>query len=216
MTTPRVRRTPEEARRLILDAAERLLAEGGVAAVHVRAVAAGVGMTDAGLGYHFGTRDRLLEALLHHGGTKVGTGLQQVVESCLVQPADLGGFVETLATFYRQGYGELAIALHAAGWRDPGSGMLNPVVEALHALRPGNGAGIPVDDTRLAVAALHHAVATESAYGSVFRRSAGLTGPDSEDWQPQIRWWTVNLARILDIGDPAPVAGNLSASRAPG
>ncbi|MFD4456612.1 TetR/AcrR family transcriptional regulator [Nocardia sp. NPDC058480] len=213
MTAPRVRRTPEEARRLILDAAEHLLAEGGVSAVHVRAVAASVGMTDAGLGYHFGTRDGLLEALLHHGGTKVGSGLQQVVQSCLVQPADLGGFVETLAAFYRQGYGELAIALHAAGWRDPGSGMLNPVVEALHALRPDKGAGIPVDDTRLAVAALHHAVATESAYGAVFRRSAGLTGPDAEDWQPQLRWWTINLARILDIELPAPASGESSPAR---
>jgi len=36
-----------EARRLILDAAASLLAEGGIAAVQVRAVAARVGMTDA-------------------------------------------------------------------------------------------------------------------------------------------------------------------------
>ncbi|MFC4375368.1 TetR/AcrR family transcriptional regulator [Nocardia halotolerans] len=204
MTTSRVRRSPEEAQRLILDAAERLLASGGVAAVQVRSVAASVGMTDAGLGHHFGTRDRLLEALLRHGGAKITSGLQEVVESSLVQSADLCRFVDTLAAFYRQGYGELAIALHAAGWRDSGSGMLNPVVEALHALRPGNGAGIPIDDTRLAVAALHQAVATESVYGTVFRRSAGITGPEADDSQRQLRWWTTTLTRALGIGDPRP------------
>jgi AcrR family transcriptional regulator len=55
----RTRRQPEEARRLILDAAASLLADGGVAAVQVRAVAARVGMTDAGVTHHFQSRDNL-------------------------------------------------------------------------------------------------------------------------------------------------------------
>src|SRR5258707_10937841 len=68
MTTFRVRRPQDEARRLILDAGASLLAEGGVAAVQVRAVATRVGMTDAGVTYHFGNRDNLLAELLRYGG----------------------------------------------------------------------------------------------------------------------------------------------------
>jgi TetR/AcrR family transcriptional regulator, repressor for neighboring sulfatase len=190
----RVRRPPDEARRLILDAAEKLLAESGVAAVQVRAIAARVGMTDAGVSHHFGTRDHLLEALLRHGGRKIRAGVDEVLKSWLERGTDLGDLVDALAVFYRQGYGELAVALHAAGWRDEGSGMLDPVVDALHALRP---VGIPIDDTRLAVAALHHALATEPLYGPAFRRSAGLTGEAASSPTRQLRWWTTYLTQTL-------------------
>lgn len=208
VTRSRVRRPPDEARRLILAAAERLLAEGGVAAVQVRAIATRVGMTDAGVNHHFGARDQLLEALLRHGGRKMRAGLGEVLASWLDRGAgadhgsnlgaDLGALVDALAAFYGEGYGELAAALHAAGWRDDGAGLLDPVVDALHALRPG-AADIPVEDTRLAVAALHQALATESLYGPAFRRSAGLTGPAAATSGPQVRWWTTHLARSLGL-----------------
>ncbi|WP_233224078.1 TetR/AcrR family transcriptional regulator [Amycolatopsis sp. CA-128772] len=200
MTGARVRRPAGEARRLILDAAEELLAEGGAAAVQVRAVAARVGMTDAGISHHFGTRDRLLEALLRHGGRKIRDGVAAVLASWLGRRAEPGELVEALAAFYRRGYGELAVSLHAAGWRDDGSGMLAPVVEALHALRPDRD-DVPVEDTRLAVAALHQALATEPLYGPAFRRSAGLTGEAAADGDSQLRWWTTTLTRALGL-DP--------------
>ncbi|WP_233225554.1 TetR/AcrR family transcriptional regulator [Amycolatopsis sp. CA-126428] len=196
MTSPRVRRPPEEARRLILDAAERILAEGGVAAVQVRAVAARVGMTDAGISHHFGGRDHLLEALLRHGGRKIRAGVAAVLRSWLDRGADLGELVDTLAAFYRDGYGELAVALHAAGWRDRGSGMLAPVVDALHAMRTD---AADFEDTRLAVAALHQALVTESLYGPVFRRSAGVTGRAATASGPQLRWWAAHLSRSLGL-----------------
>lgn len=196
----RVRRSPDEARRLILEAAEGLLADGGVAAVRVRAIAARVGMTDAGVSHHFGTHDRLLEALLRHGGRKIRAGVAEILATWLDRGADLGELVDALAAFYRRGYGELAVALHAAGWRDEGSGMLAPVVDALQALRPD----APVEDTRLAVAALHQALATESTYGSAFRRSAGLTGRAADTPSAQLRWWTTHLARSLDLPSRSP------------
>ncbi|WP_307793213.1 helix-turn-helix domain-containing protein [Amycolatopsis sp. MtRt-6] len=198
MTSSRVRRPAGEARRLILDAAERLLADGGVAAVQVRAIATRVGMTDAGINHHFGSRDGLLEALLRHGGRKIRTGLAEVLDTWLDRGADLGELVDALAAFYRRGYGELAVALHAAGWRDQGSGMLAPVVDALHALR-ADAADTPVEDTRLAVAALHQALVTEPLYGATFRRSAGLTGPEGEASGPQLRWWATHLSRSLGL-----------------
>jgi len=206
VTRSRVRRPPDEARRLILAAAERLLAEGGVAAVQVRAIATRVGMTDAGVNHHFGSRDQLLAALLRHGGRKIRAGVGEVLASWLDRGTDggtdrgtdLGELVDALAAFYGEGYGELAVALHAAGWRDEGAGLLDPVVDALHALRPG-AADIPVEDTRLAVAALHQALATESLYGSAFRRGAGLTGAAAATPGPQLRWWTTHLARSLGL-----------------
>ncbi|MFE6617278.1 TetR/AcrR family transcriptional regulator [Amycolatopsis sp. NPDC057786] len=194
MTTPRARRTPEEARRLILDAAASLLGESGVAAVQMRAVAARVGMTDAGVAHHFGNREKLLAELLRHGGRRLRDALRDLLANWLDRGADLLELVEALHDLYRNGYGELAVALHAAGWRDPGSGMLDPVVDALHRLRPP---GSSLDDTRLAVAALHQAMAMEALYGSDFRRSAGLTGAAADDSAAQVRWWARQLHLTL-------------------
>jgi TetR/AcrR family transcriptional regulator, repressor for neighboring sulfatase len=203
--TTRVRRSPDQARSAILDVAESLLADGGVAAVQVRAIAARVGMTDAGIYHHFGTRDQLLEALLRHGGHKIRAGLQELTRSWLDHGTDLAQLVDALAGFYRQGYGELGVALHAAGWRDKGSGMLAPVVEALHASRP-DAADVPVEDTRLAVAALHQALATDPLYGPAFRRSAGITGRAATTHTAQLRWWTTHLTRSLGHQVPPTTA----------
>ncbi len=189
----RARRTPDEARRVILDTAAALLAEGGVAAVRVRAVAARVGMTDAGVTHHFGNREQLLAELLRHGGRQVRAALADIVAAWLDHDADVLDLVRSLETVYRQGYGELAVALHAAGWRDPGAGMLDPVVDALHRHRPS---GSSLDDTRHAVAALHQAMATEALYGDAFRRSAGLTGDTAT---AHVRWWTRHLQVTLDL-----------------
>ncbi|WP_153537326.1 TetR/AcrR family transcriptional regulator [Actinomadura macrotermitis] len=181
--TPRVRRDPAEARRLILEAAERLLATGGVAAVQVRAVAARVGITDAAVNHHFGNRDRLLEALLKHGGVRLKERLEKVGGD------DIGQIVGSLAAVYADGYAELALALHQSGWRDPGSGMLSPVVDALCARGQ-----VDRRQVQLAVAALHQGVALDPVVGAEFRRSAGLEDATSAD---TLAWWTEVLARTL-------------------
>lgn len=198
MAKARTRRTPEESRRTILDAAASLLAEGGVAAVQVRGVAARVDMTDAGITHHFGNRQGLLTALLHDGGRQIRSALNEVIESWLEEDSDLHDLVRALYALYQGGYNELAVALHSAGWRDDGSGLLDPVVEALHRLRPP---GSPIDDTRYAVAALHQAIALDDIYGTEFRRSAGLSSPAAADSTTQLDWWTRQLALALDLDD---------------
>jgi hypothetical protein len=64
--------------------------------------------------------------------------------------------------------------------------MLIPVVNALDQLRPPAAS---VEDTRLAVAAIHQAMATEPLYGGAIRRSAGLTGVAASEPTAQLRWW---------------------------
>ena len=200
MPGTRVRRPPEEAKALILRAAEDLLIEGGPRAVELRAVAQRVGITDAGVAHHFGSRHGLLLALLRHGGRRLRGAVEDVVASWIHDRAPLGDLVERIAAVYADGYGELAISLHAAGWRDDAMGLLEPLVDALHAARRRKpGQPLRRQDTRLAVAALHQALATEPAYGPAFRRSAGITDPQARDSTPQTRWWSTTLSTVLDI-----------------
>ena len=197
----RRRRSPAEARSEILDSATDLLAEGGVAAVTVRAVAARVGMTDAGVGHHFGGRDELLHALLRHGGRALRAEVEHATSAWLDGPADLEGLIASLAAVYEAGFAELALALHGAGWRERGVGLLEPVVDALQARRP-DGTGDA--ETRVAVAALHHALATEPAFGSAFRRSAGLSGRAAVDPVATRAWWVRALVATLALDETRP------------
>ncbi|GAA1689351.1 TetR family transcriptional regulator [Fodinicola feengrottensis] len=198
--TGRVRRTPEEAQRLILEAAELLLVEGGPRAVEVRAVAQRVGMTDAGVTHHFQNRESLLVALLSRGGRRLRGAVEAASSRWLNGVVSVSDLVETMAAVYADGYGELAIALHAAGWRPDGQGMLEPVVDALHGARRRTGSGSPRRiETRLAVAALHQALATDPTYGVAFRNSAGIANPAAQDPRAQRRWWAATIATVLGI-----------------
>lgn len=59
----RKRRTPEEARRLILDAAEASMAARGPAGIRLQAVARAAGVSHPTVLHHFGSRAGLIEAL---------------------------------------------------------------------------------------------------------------------------------------------------------
>lgn len=204
MSQPRIRRRPDEAKSLILKAAEELLVEGGPRAVEVRAVADRVGMTDAGVNHHFEGRDGLLVALLRHGGGRVRNAVEHATQDWVRRGAQVSELVDCIADVYADGYGELAMALHAAGWRDHGGGILDPVVDALHAARKRSDGRRPLrSDTRLAVAALHQALATESAYGAAFRRSAGIDEPEASRHRQQRRWWAKTLVTVLDLDQTA-------------
>jgi AcrR family transcriptional regulator len=60
---PRTRRTAEDARAAILDAAERRLAEVGPAGIRLQDVAADVGLSHPAILHHFGDREGLIHAV---------------------------------------------------------------------------------------------------------------------------------------------------------
>lgn len=62
-SAPRVRRTAEEARQLILDAAEKRLRDGGPEAIRLQDIAADVGISHPTILHHFESRDGLTQAL---------------------------------------------------------------------------------------------------------------------------------------------------------
>lgn len=87
--SPRRRRHPDEARRLILDAAARLLAERGPDAVGLKAVAREAGVSHALVTHYFGTIDALIEAALqaHMTSTRAEL-LQRIADVAHAGPAE--------------------------------------------------------------------------------------------------------------------------------
>ncbi len=197
----RTRRNSETARAEILAAAEQLLVEGGVNAVQVRAVARLANMTDAGVTHHFGDLRGLLTALIADAGQRARLRVDKVVDAWLVGETDVELLLRALATLYRKGHAELAVALHAAGWRDRGEPIFAKVVEAIHGVRIARSKGPVPDllDTRLAVAAFHQAIATDALFGEEFRRSAGLKSSAAKGAEQQLDWWIAAARRALDL-----------------
>jgi AcrR family transcriptional regulator len=196
----RQRRSPEDARRSILEAAEELLLGGGPRAVTVRAVAKHVGVTDMGVNHHFGSREGLLEALLERTAGRLRSEITALTSKWIRDGARLGPLIDLLSGFYKAGHTQLAVALHEAGWRERGAPLLGPVVDALHAERLRRlGPKTDVEETKLAVAAMHQALALEPAFGAEFRRSAGIRGRAAGDARLLGVWWIETLSQRLCI-----------------
>jgi AcrR family transcriptional regulator len=185
----RKRRTPQAAKYAILDAAERRLHDEGPEGVRIQRIAADLGITDAAIHYHFGTREALMDALLRRIGRRLVDDIEATIESWAPDQID----VVALGRLFRRTYADeraarLALWLSLAGWRPKGSGMLKSLVERVHRARiqAARKAARPaprISDTQYAIALLsaahmHAAMSGEALLASVAEDPTGLDQRD--------------------------------------
>jgi AcrR family transcriptional regulator len=193
----RRRRSVEDARREILDAAERLLEEGGPDAVRVQTVARAVGVTDAAVHYHFGSRDELLESLIRDVGRRMKADLAELMLGLDGADVDLGALLDLLDETYRvRGYARLTAWMRLTGWRPKGSGMFRTHAEALHDGRGRRAASAgrtapPLDDSLHLFTLLNLVTWADPLVGAEWRRSVGL--PSTPQAAARFREWLVAL-----------------------
>jgi AcrR family transcriptional regulator len=157
----RIRRSPEEAKLAILEAAERRLIEEGPDGVRVQRIAADLGMTDAAVHYHFGSREALVRALLRFCAKRLVADIGAILEAWDVDRLDL----RQLGALFRKTYAERGVArlvlwwLALSGRKPRGSGMLRRLVEAVHQARERRAKARgekppPLADTQFVIALL--------------------------------------------------------------
>lgn len=105
----KVARTDTDTRTRILDTAERLLAENGVAATSVRMITEGAGVNIAAVNYHFGSKDEMVREVIGRGIAEIGALRLVALEVVLVnaekqerRPAIdevIGAFVRPMAEY---------------------------------------------------------------------------------------------------------------------
>jgi AcrR family transcriptional regulator len=119
-------------RRLLL-AAERLFAERGIDAVSVRAINAAAGANVAAVHYHFGSKEALLEALIHERSQEVSER-----RGVLLDRLEAGGVVTArgLAEAFAVPVAEMA-ASGGQAWVRFISGMINTRHPALEIVTHG-------------------------------------------------------------------------------
>jgi TetR/AcrR family transcriptional regulator, repressor for neighboring sulfatase len=190
----RTRRSVDDARRLILDAAQKRLIAGGPDAVRVQTVAADVGLTDAAVHYHFGNRDGLMEALVADAGRRLRHDLRSAVEAWVPGTLDLSELARRLRhTMDAEGHARLTAWMTLNGWQPHGEGGLRSTVQALHQQRidiAQSGREPPaVEDSLFCVELIALVVWAEALVGHAWRLAVGLPA-DRATAERFLGWFT--------------------------
>lgn len=207
MEAKRVRRSKQEARQAILEAAQVILVKDGLDAVRVQRVAADVGVTDAAVHYHFGNHAGLVEALLKHCGKKLVAELRAA--SPAEEHVDLRAVSRAMKRAYVDGgAARMLMWLKLAGWRPRGSGMLSGLIASTHAQRvteaTARGAAVPsLTDTKFLLTLLNAVHLAQAIAGDALLRAADAPA-DAAEQQRFLDWVTARVADLAMTGANAP------------
>ena len=192
----RQRRTPEEARRLILEAAQALIVTTGPEGLRLQDIAAAAGISHPLILHHFGSREGLVRALTRQAVAELRDKLVAAMASSEYSVEEQ---LDRVFNAFRDG---LAQRLAWLATVDPGSGtegnqlIMRDIADTLHARRVARappGVAITRDDTD----ALIHLVATaafgDALFGAQLHRSAGQ--PATSETDRAFRLWLAALIR---------------------
>lgn len=180
----RVRRSAEEARELILDAAEAQLIRHGPDSLRLVQLADELGISHPAILHHFGSREGLVRAVLQRTAQR----LEAQIFTTLRGELDEGNAVSLLAEIFRaladEGHARLLVWLYLTGEPagDPvGYGArMRHIADLVHALRKSHGSKADPEDTLFTVLLAGLALFGNAVAGGPLRRSAGLeSDPDA-------------------------------------
>jgi TetR/AcrR family transcriptional regulator, repressor for neighboring sulfatase len=228
----RTRRSAPEARRAILEAAEKRLREGGPEAVRLQDVARDLGVSHPAILHHFGSREGLMGELAGHVATTLEAELLEALRAAQSEETVLDVLERVFETLGDARHARLlawrALAGDAAPDTDAGRRGLRAITALVHERRSelarANGRPAPPREdsefmVRLAVAAL----LGDGIAGEMLDRGFGHAG-DGGAGRRRFRGW---LARLLvaheGVNPPraaapgsSPAAGGRPPGRDPG
>ena len=165
-TVKRIRRTPEEARRHILKAAEAAMAAAGPAGLRLQEVAGAAGVSHPTILHHFESREGLIRAV-HERSLEE---LRDTLTAAFTEADAVHGVVAATFAAFRNGLAQRMQWLLQSG--APPRGLFEDMVERVHAARLGTGAAIDIADTRAIVHLTVVAAFGDAVIGRHLRRAA--------------------------------------------
>jgi AcrR family transcriptional regulator len=197
---PRIRRRAEEAREIILEAAEARLRERGPDGLRLQSLAADVGVSHPTILHHFGSRTGLVEAVIERTTARLRHEVVTALTEVAVEELDSAALLERVFTSLAdRGQARTLAWLFLAqegGRTDPVDygRHLRAIAETMHAIRQGElGADTPdLEDTLFTVLLASLALVGNSLGGAALRRSAGLEVDPAADHR-----FIVWLAQLL-------------------
>ncbi len=212
---PRRRRSAEDAKRAILDAAASRFAADGPAGIRLQQIAADVGVSHPAVLHHFGSREDLMRAVIERAFGALREELLAVLTtpdpSAIDGPALIERVFETLG-----GHGQarlmawLALSGHADDTRrrDNGAFFIRELAQAVHTQRRSAFVGSgrrtpPFEDSLFAILLTTLALIGDALLGEPARASCGLEDPDAGR---RFRKWFAEMLVAYLASDPFPNA----------
>jgi AcrR family transcriptional regulator len=192
----RIRRTPADARQLILEAAEANMAAGGPAGLRLQEVAKAAGVSHPTILHHFGSREGLIQALNLKTIEHLKSVLLKVMGSGMSSSED--AITSTFAA-YRDGLAQRMVWLMQS--QQPmgqvGLPAFDELVDALHAMRlrmAGPDRHFDIADTR----AIVH-LTTITAFGDAILGKRLRRAQSPEDERAQRAWFENWFGELLNV-----------------
>jgi AcrR family transcriptional regulator len=201
---PRRRRTAEQARREILDAAEKQLSRAGPDSIRLQDVAREVGISHPTVLHHFGSRDELMRAVVERAFENLQSELVGAFQMTEIHERETLTLLNRVSqTLGERGYARLlAWLLLSSEPRKPTIAPIRVVAEAAHANRRRRGSKNTTFEDTLFVTMLGALVMfSDALIGENLRASAGLSSdPDAPQ---RFRTWLAKLIVEHVEGPPA-------------
>lgn len=212
-TPRRKRRTPEAARRAILDAASRCLVAEGPDGLRLQSIAADLGISHSSILHHFGSREGLLDALAQDAFGALERDLRQSIRPSPEGEPASEIFEKVSRALVDRGFAKLLAwqILSGRGATEPGKnsrvagpnrsgGILDGLAHTLHSIRLEHAQNLgrvtpTLDDTRSIVALAACSIFGEALAGSEITAGSGLGG-GAED-RRRFRGWAARTTERL-------------------
>lgn len=200
----RIRRSAEDARKEILDAVERRMAEVGPAGIRLQDVARDVGMSHPTVLHHFGSREALIAAVVQRNVGALQASLSEEIGRGRHGEEPITEMLEATSKVLGEGgHARIAAWLALSGFDpDPdGDRAVTQVARATHALRTSlRGEDTPpFEDTYFVILLSALTLFGDAIVGDVVR------GPTDRAQAQRFRRW---LARLMEHhlrhGPPPP------------
>jgi TetR/AcrR family transcriptional regulator, repressor for neighboring sulfatase len=209
----RVRRTAEDARRQILDAAEIRLAQTGPAGIRLQDVAADLGISHPVILHHFGSREGLIRALTDRAVVELRDKLMPALNAAEIQTESILGEVFNA---FRGGLAQRLAWLAITGTdesREEHDRVTLEIVRLVHGMRVANappGVVINEEDTKSIVYLVTATAFGDAIFGAQLRKRAGL--PEDAAASKAFQRWFAELLSLHLGGGARPES---PAGRAP-
>jgi TetR/AcrR family transcriptional regulator, repressor for neighboring sulfatase len=192
----RQRRTPEEARRLILEAAQDLLARTGPEGLRLQEIAAAAGISHPLILHHFGSREGLVRALTQQAVAELRDRLIAAIGSA---EYSLEQQLDRVFDAFRDGLAQRLAWLATVDPQGQQAGtamVMRDIADRLHTRRLATappGASIERAETESMIHLIATAAFGDAIFGAQLRRSAGLE--QTSETEHRFRSWFAALIR---------------------
>jgi TetR/AcrR family transcriptional regulator, repressor for neighboring sulfatase len=192
----RVRRTPEEARRLILDTAQALIASTGPEGLRLQDIAAAAGISHPLILHHFGSREGLVRALTRQAVAELRDNLVAAMAS---GEYSIEEQLDRVFDAFRDGLAQRLAwlaTINTGGGAEGTQMIMRDIADSLHARRIATAppdAAIAREDTDSLIYLVATAAFGDALFGAQLHRSAGL--PATTETDRRFRLWLAALIR---------------------